>query len=423
MKHNRLFSGLFLLIGALPFALSGQLRPVEGRQVRLGVSQVNITPEEPVLMSGYDARDTPSRGIHDELFASALYFESDQQGILVITADVIGFNAALADEIRQEIASAIDIPMDHIMLSAVHNHGGPSIRTYSNDLPPSNELYLAGLREKLVRLSAEAAKDPEPFVMGIGKGSCSMNINRRAEFADGGIWLGRNQDGICDHEVGVVKFLDLSGELMAVFINWPCHATASGQDNYRITGDWPGAAARYIRAKAGQGTVVAVTAGASADINPIYGPGDNFNEIEAVGYHVGKEAWEAVQQLPAYPVNSLKSAAASLNLPGKARGSDRFPRETYEPGPDVDVRLQVIQAGNLVLAGISGEVMTGIGMEIKEQSPFSGTFIVTHSNGASGYICTDRAYSEGGYEVQVSRLMPGAEGIIKTRLLTMINAL
>ena len=46
-----------------------------------------------------------------------------------------------------------------------------------------------------------------------------------------------------------------------------------GQDNYLITGDWPQSAARYIKDSAGKNIVVAVTAGASANINPIYGPG------------------------------------------------------------------------------------------------------------------------------------------------------
>ncbi len=59
--------------------------------VRLGISQVNITPEQPVIMSGYDARKTPSTGVHDSLFASALFFSGKQNKALHISADLKRF--------------------------------------------------------------------------------------------------------------------------------------------------------------------------------------------------------------------------------------------------------------------------------------------------------------------------------------------
>ncbi len=105
------------------------------------------------------------------------------------------------------------------------------------------------------------------------------------------------------------------------------------------------------------------------------------------------------------------------------RGNDRFPPKTFEPGPDVEINLITFKIGNLVLAGISGEVMNEIGMVIKNQSPYTGTLIVTHCNGSSGYICTDNAFPEGGYEVMVTRLMPGAEKPLENKLLEMIRKL
>ena len=46
-----------------------------------------------------------------------------------------------------------------------------------------------------------------------------MNINRRAVFADGGVWLGRNPDGACDHELDVIKFVDANNNLIAFLVN------------------------------------------------------------------------------------------------------------------------------------------------------------------------------------------------------------
>lgn len=423
MKRNSRFVILIILMGFFPFLSFSQNGSNEKSMVRLGVSQTNITPEAPITMSGYDARKTPFTGVHDSLYASALYFSSEKSNALIITTDLIGFKTELAEEIKRMISSKMDIPSENIMLTAVHNHGGPAIKTYEDKLPAPNEDYIRTLKEKLTLLAVEASKNPVPFLMGIGKGHCSMNINRRAEFADGGIWLGRNQEGPCDHEVDVVRFEDLNHKTLAILINWPCHGTASGQENYQLTADWPGAASKYIKKQAGNEVVVAITAGASADINPIYGPGNDFNEIEAVGYKVGKEAWKIFGQTSTFPVKSLQSSTTSMTFPGKKACKDQFPQKTYESGPDVTIRFSIIKIGDLVLAGISGELMTEIGMEVKNQSPYSGTIVVTHCNGSSGYICTDKSFTEGGYEIKVTRLLPGAEKPIINKLLEMIHSL
>jgi neutral ceramidase len=420
MKNRPAILLLILIIVFLPQFLSGQNT---SNTVKMGTSQVNITPPVPVIMSGYDARKTPFTGVHDELFATALYFIDATNKAMIITADLIGFPSAYVDEIKKGISIKTGIPPESIMITAVHNHGGPAVGTYEDNLPASNKDYIILLKDKLITLAAEAVKNPVPFKMGKGKGSCNMNINRRAEFADGGIWLGRNPAGPCDHQLDVIEFKDLNDRTLAVLINWPCHGTTSGQDNYQITGDWPGAAARYLHKQMGNDVIVGVTAGASADINPIYGPGTDFSEIEAVGYHVGKEAWAVMSKIKTVAVKSLKTIYTTMTFPGKKTCKDQFPQTSYETAPDVEIRLTAFKIGDLVLCGISGELMTEIGMEVKSLSPAPETTIITHCNGSSGYICTDKAFKEGGYEVKVTGLMPGAEKPLLNKMLEMIHAL
>jgi hypothetical protein len=47
----------------------------------------------------------------------------------------------------------------------------------------------------------------------------------------------------------------------------------------------------------------------------------------------------------------------------------------------------------------------------------------SHCNGSSGYLVTDTAYAEGGYEVSSTRAKSGAEKAIVENLLAMINDL
>jgi len=422
IKRKIVFKFFIVLLGFTPGLLMGQNSSNNKTFVRLGASQINITPEQPVIMSGYDARKTPSTGIHDSLFASALFFSDEQDKALLISVDMIGFPFAFVDSIKKMISIKTGLSVDNIMVVATHDHGGPAIHTYEDKLPQANEDYIQTLKEKLVTLATDAMRNPEPFSMGIGKGTCNMNINRRAVFADGGVWLGRNPDGVCDHELDVIKFVDEKNNLIAILVNWPCHGTVSGQENYEITGDWPASAARYIRKLAEKNIVVAITAGASANINPIYGPGNDFNEVEAVGYHVGKKAWKTLNQIKTSPVKSIKFINSDLTFPGKKPWKDQFPQTSYPTGSDVDIRLTALKLDKIVLCGISGELMTEMGMQVKKNSPYPNTIMVTHCNGLSGYICTDKAFTEGGYETKVSHLMPGVEKPLVKKCLDMIHS-
>lgn len=416
MNYKLIYQFLIVLVICIPVLSLGQNTINDKSSVKVGVSQVNITPDSPTLLSGYENRKTPFIAVHDSLYASALYFFSEKTKTLLITADLLGFPNEFANDLKKTISEKIGIPYENIMLTAVHNHGGPQIRTYNG------YDYASVLKGKLIRIAIDASKKIVPMRMGIGKGSCNLNINRRALICDNTIWLGKNPDGPCDHELDVIKFEDLNKKIIAVLINWPCHGTSSGSANYQLTGDWPGAAARYIKQQVGKGIIVAVTAGASADINPIYGPGNEFCDIESVGFHVGIEAYKTLTQIESLPVKSLQVTNATMIFPGKKNNKSHLPQSTYESAPEKEIKLMVIKIGDLVLSGISGELMTEIGMEIKNQSPYSNTVIITHCNGQSGYLCTDKSFLEGGYEVMVTRFMPGVEKPLINKYIELIHS-
>ena len=77
----------------------------------------------------------------------------------------------------------------------------------------------------------EATKNLIPAKMGTGKGECTMNVNRRAPFADSTIWLGRNPEGPCDHSVSVLRIDDIEDNPITVLANWATQGTRGGQVN------------------------------------------------------------------------------------------------------------------------------------------------------------------------------------------------
>ncbi len=91
MKNKQKIVFLIILAYSLPGLIFAQNTINRTLPVGLGVSQVNITPDTPTLMSGYGSRKTPYTGVHDSLYASALFFSGEKQKVLLITADIIGF--------------------------------------------------------------------------------------------------------------------------------------------------------------------------------------------------------------------------------------------------------------------------------------------------------------------------------------------
>lgn len=422
MKFTKALTALSLLVPGLLFT-SFCLNPKpEVAGLNAGFAKVNITPTQPVRMSGYDARSEPFKGVHDDLFVSAAVFENGDIKICIITADVIGFSHMFTDEVRSLIEKETGVSAMNVMITAAHNHSGPITGVYTKNISKPEADYIRTLQEKIVRAAKIANESLQPVRIGTGKGSCKMNINRRARHGDGGIWLGRNPSGICDHEVGVIRFDDLSGNTIGLMINWPCHATTGGQENYQITGDWPGATARNVE-QSYPDAVVMVSAGASGDINPIYGPNDNFNDINAMGAVLSEEVLRVAQSIETAEAGNLKIANSMITAKGKKRSESRMPNVSLEPNDSVVIKLAAVKIGNNIIVGISGELMNEIGLDIKADSPFKNTFIYTHCNGSSGYLCTDKAYIEGGYEPMVARTMPGTEALIKDALKKLINEL
>jgi hypothetical protein len=408
-----------VLIGAFLSAFLVQSCTTEGGEgsFSAGVAKTNITPSIPIVMSGYSARKDPFKGIHDALFATAIVFDDGINKAAIISAEVIGFSFTQWDEITKRVEKETGIQQKYVLLSPVHNHGGPSTRLYTDNPDKDLLAYNEELKNKLVTITQEAANSLKPALIGSGKGICKMNMNRRARNFRGGLRLGKNPYGLCDHEVGVVRIDGVKGTPFAVFINWPCHATVMGGKNYLITGDWPGATRRFVEKEYNNTVFALITAGASGNIDPIYRVLPDFRrgETEEIGIILGEEVVRVAKEIKTIAGCSISAIQRVITLLGKERGESDLPQKTYKPGPNVDVHLSLLKVGDIIFVGVSGELFTEIGLKIKELSPFKYTYVLTHCNGSSGYLVTDDAYPEGGYEVRTTRILSGAEkGIVNT---------
>jgi hypothetical protein len=106
-----------------------------------------------------------------------------------------------------------------------------------------------------------------------------------------------------------------------------------------------------------------------------------------------------------------------------------FPRKPLAAGKTFDVskpqpfHITVARVGDIAFVGLGGEVYNAIGRAIKTASPFLHTFIITHCNGAAGYVPTKESYADGGYEVRTTPSEPGVGDRLTEEAVQMLREL
>ena len=90
-----------------------------------GVARIDITPPLGFRMQGAMRRTEGATGIESPLLATALVLADENVKLTILDCDLIGFDVALANEIRGRIGEKINISAANVFLGCTHTHNGP----------------------------------------------------------------------------------------------------------------------------------------------------------------------------------------------------------------------------------------------------------------------------------------------------------
>ncbi len=409
----------FLVAGVLLAVPSASRAEVSGG-LKAGAARIDITPEKPVVMSGYGSRRDPSTGVHDPLSARVLAFEAGGKRLVLVSTDVIGFYGGAADYLREALLGELALQPSELFLTAIHTHAAPTLTTNKEGGHPNNVEYTEVLKGKLVEVVRRALGAMQPVEIGMGVGACPVGANRRelriGKDGKTSIVLGRNPDGPTDKEVLVMKVAKADGAPLAVVFDYATHGTSLGPGNLTVSGDVPGLAEQFVERILGPETVAPAFIGASGNIDPWFRVLPTFNdepgwipEPVLLGTFLGEEVvhvYRAIQQTSS--AGSIATNLVTIELPAK---STNVTSSSSEPWTRPYV-ITVARLGDVAFVGLGGEVLTEIGMAIKAGSPCRHTFVITHCNDAAGYLAPKEAHVQEGYEVQTSRFAPQAADVV-----------
>jgi hypothetical protein len=408
-----------LVIAALAGPAPAQ--PADGWKA--GVASVAVTPDGPIWMAGYAARNKPSEGTAQDLYAKALALE-DKGGtkLVIVTMDLIGIPRSLRDAVERQVRNKHQLPPANLLLNASHTHCGPVVRSGSSvsyDLTPEQSdrigRYVAGLQDKLVALVGQALADLKPARLGYGHARCGFAMNRRF-LGPKGYQIAANPDGPVDHAVPVLRVEDAAGKLRAVLFGYACHNTTLSF--YQICGDYAGYAQQYLQ-EAHPGVTALFMTGCGGDQNPY--PRGTLEQAQQHGRALAN-AVEAALLPPAKPVRGpLRAVLEEVTLdfvPPAGRdellklkeSSDRVDRrkaerllEELEKTGRINATyaypIQVVQfGGDLTLVGLAGEVVVDYSLRLKRELAGPTLWVAAYCNDVFGYVPSERVLKEGGYE-------------------------
>lgn len=421
--------------------------------MQVGFAEMIITPPNAdCLLAGYALY--PATGVHDELYASALYlvdaFSDHERHALLISYDLLAMEKELIARIKAGICATLPLTADAIFLTCTHTHEGPEVRErkfrdrwYGEERPAYLDHYLAFLTQKSVEVAQSAVAASQPCELRVNRAYLDENMNRRFFLPDGS-YLGvpDHKDltpvtyGHTDRELGILAFCH-PGERrpLGLLLNYTMHPLTAGQTSSLISADVPGVVRDLI--KESTDCLPIYTTGAAGDNHP-KAPEAGFAEARRVGEAVATAAM--MRAYDAHPVAEplrLRTLTRTVSLQLRTREEfEQIPRtgmgdgvidgnlcRVATPGATVDVEFSLLAIGPVLLVGVPGELDSELGSMLKWFSPFKHTYILYQATDSLDYIAHPNAYLWGGFEAFCGQLSPSAVRPLINAILDAADAL
>lgn len=409
---------------------------------RVGLARRDITPQKPIWLAGYAARNKPSEGVLASLYATGMAIEDeDGNRALLITADLIGFRKDVAEAAAHAVMRKTQLPRERILFNWSHTHTGPVIALrgpsgYAMDEPQqlAVEEYTRWLVEQYAELASEAVEDLQPAKLAWGMGVVHFPMNRR-EFTESGVRIGVNPRGYVDRSVPVLFITGERDKPRAVLFGCACHNTTLTGEHYVISGDYAGFARAYIEGQL-PGIRALFMIGCAADVNPY--PRGEIAHAQQHGEELGKEVCRVLGtkltpirgplktafrevELPLAPPPSREELAAMSRgasyLAGTAKRLLEILDKGESPPTHYTAPFAVWQFGeDMTLVALPGEVVSDYVPMIENAIGHVRLWISAYSNEVFGYLPLAKVLREGGYETRgvgtLGFFSPEAEAVV-----------
>ena len=415
---------------ALPARAS---EPEERLPWRVGTGIAKITPplEVGILMSTGRRLWQPFEGVRLPLEARALVVERAGRRVAIVSLDLLG----LGDEavggmarFKEQVAAAASriVEADGMVLCSTHTHSAPSSLGCTDLIDrDAFKVWLGDLARNTGAAIKAAAASMQPCKLMVGAGSASGHaLNRRIKTTRGirsyrttmppDIVIG--PEGPTDESVNVVAFTDRSDRPVALLVNAACHPIHE-MCIPQVSPDFPGEMVLELDQRH-PGCVAVFLNGAAGNMNP---------PLVSDGAAGARDHGRLLADVVDRTLGSLQPVEGE-NLAIQWREVEMPARDPKGQPLDDPLRTRIgaVRLGSTVFCFLPGEPFIETSLAIRKASPWDVTVVVGYAEEWIGYIATDRAFDNGGYETSHgswSKICRGGEAIYRQAAIDLVRSL
>jgi len=447
MKAKRLGKGLMLMLGLSLVAV--EIQSAENT-LELSVFEADVTP--PVGSALCYGAVKPMKEVVDPLTARGVVLFGAGDPVVLCVVDFVGIANESTDQWRKSLAAAAGTTVDRVAVHTIHNHDSPGCDFSAAKLLEKQDLknvmYDQDAHDKAIKETAAAVKlslatKQKVTHMGTGKGIVEKFASNRRILGEDGkmkLWRGSScrkpdaiaaPEGTIDPELSLLSFWN-GDKALAVLTFYASHPQ-SYYGKGGVTPDTSGLARRMRERETGVKHIHFNGAGGNIAAGK-YNDGAPENRAVLTGRMIGgmKLAWDTQkkQKLTAGQVNWQ---TAPVNLPWRGKPEKEMQEELLNPETPVRTRIRAardlvyyrrwkegrkidigrLRVGSAQALFFPGELFVEYQLEAKKMRPKELVAVAAYGDGGPGYIGTQIAYGQGGYEVgRVSRTAPEVEGVL-----------
>ena len=439
--------------------LSGTHGLADQPDLRVAVFCVDASP--PI---GSPVAYVPARKIEDPLSARGIVLLGAGRPVVLCAVDWIGISNGGYDVWRDELARATGTSPERVAVHAVHQHEGPRCDSATEELLAAHGLggkrFDAPFARRVIEQTAAAIREALPSArrvthLGVGQAAVEkVASNRRILGADGRVKLGRMSscrnpeaiaapEGVIDPLVRMLSLWD--GEEAIVCLSYYATHPQSYYGRGDVTPDFPGLARNRFQDESGlphvyfTGAAGNVAAGKYNDGSPEMRPVLVDRLVQAM-----RAAWEGTKRIPlaaadvawrVQPVHlplspNLDADALEKTLADETAGErDRlsaasklvYLRRVQEGRP---IELSCLQLNDAYILHMPGELFVEYQLAAQQMRPADTVCMAAYGQYGTGYIGTEIAYQQGGYETspRSSNVAPQVETVLVDAMKRLLQA-
>ena len=409
---------LCLLAGAIFFSLPGS--QAAERALRVATFRVDVTPP----LGEPNTGGTPLKKVDDPLWAKGIVLDDGSHRYVICAMDwcTLGNDAELL--FRTKIAAAAGTDISRVAVQTVHQHAAPSVSSVVDGAPadPKRPRFSRRAVEEISGRVAAAVQAGtgklEPFDrIGTGQAKVDRVASERRIHGPGGKILTRWSTSGSDPAMAAAPEGTIDPMLKTVTLargNKPLvrlHYYATHPQTFccdgRASADIAGQARESMEREEGvfqvyfTGCAGDVTVGKYNDETPA------ARETLAGRLFAGLRAASAATRFA--PATGLAWRTVAVTFPPRTNR----PGKADTPARTRPFALSVLEVGNVSILHLPGEPMLAFQLYAQRFRPARFVAVAGLGDDGTGYICTDEAVREGGYEPGASRVGPGSEAKLK----------